>query len=381
LHQRNPSTRERWLRGTRQVSAIAGLAILPVFAIVTMIRIGIDTGTLAVDFHHELYRQAVTMLTDTSPPPPRAFDPMHGAFLIWPPLGALVAAPFTVFSLGTAEVLFAVTGPLCYALALRLLGVRDWRVYGALGLWPQVVGEVRLSHLTPLLALLLAAAWRARERELRSGVWIGLAVGIKLFAWPLIVWLAAIGRRRATSLAAAIPAVSLLFILPYTGLDEYFHALREVSSVYDQASYTVFGFFVQAGAPDFVGRAVTIVLVVMLLAATWAYRSFTLAIVTALVASPIVWLDFFGLAAIPLAIARPRLSVVWFVPLLTWGLEGAGLEIGDAPGTARLFAVFSVVFAVAFAGERAAAAGPQHRRRAPGSALVGRVVPDRSQAL
>ena len=361
MHVRQPTARERWLRGARQLSALAGLAILPVFAIVTMIRIGIDTGTLAVDFHHELYRQASTMLTDTSPPPPRGFDPMHGAFLIWPPLGALVAAPFTVFSLGTAEVLFAIMGPVCYALALRLVGVRDWRVYGALGLWPQVVGEVRLSHLTPLLALLLAAAWRARERELRSGMWIGLAVGIKLFAWPLVVWLAAIDRRRAALLAAAIPAVSLLFILPYTGLDEYLGVLREVSSVYDQAAYTVFGFFAQAGAPDIIGRAVTVVLVVGLLVATWMYRSFTLAIVTALIASPIVWLDFFGLAAIPLAIARPRLSLVWFVPLLTWGLEGAGLEIGDAPGTARLFAVFAVVFAVAFDGERRAAASERPR--------------------
>jgi hypothetical protein len=372
-----PSEHERWLRGARQLSAIAGLAILPIFAIGAMIRTGIDTGTLAVDFHQELYRQAVTMLTDTSPGPPRAFDPVHGAFLIWPPLGALDAAPFTILSLGTAEVFFAITGPLCYALALRLVGVRDWRVYGALGLWPQVVGEVRLAHLTPLLALLLAAAWRARERELRSGVWIGLAIGMKFFAWPLVVWLAAIGRRRAALVAGAIPAISILFILPYTGLDEYFRTLREVSSVFDQATYTVFGFFAQAGAPDFVGRTVTVVLVAALLTATWIYRSFTLAIVTALIASPIVWLDFFGLAAIPLAIARPRLSLVWFVPLTTWGLEGAGLEIGDAPGTARLFVVFAVVFAVAFAGERRAAGAPERPLGAPRPVPVARVLPDR----
>jgi hypothetical protein len=373
---RHLTARERWLRGARQLSTLVGLAILPVFATVTMIRIGMDTGTLAVDFHHELYPQAATMLADTSPGPPRAFDPMHGAFLIWPPLGALVAAPFTIFSLGTAEVLFAITGPLCYALALRLVGVRDWRVYGALGLWPQVVGEVRLSHLTPLLALLLAAAWRARERELKAGVWVGLAVGVKLFAWPLVVWLAAIGRRRGALVAAAIPSVSILLSLPYTGLDEYFRALREVSRVFDQATYTVFGLFVQAGAPEIVGRGATVVLVAALLAATWVYRSFTLATVTALVASPIVWLDFFGLAAIPLAIARPRLSPVWFAPLATWGLQGAGIQIGDAPSTARLFLVFGIVFAVAFNGERKAAETPQYSRAAPHPAPVRRFVAD-----
>jgi hypothetical protein len=373
----DPTARERWLRGVRQCLAIVALGILPVFAIVTMIGIGIERGELAVDFHLELYRQAVTMLTDTSPAPPRGFDPVQGAHLIWPPLAAFVAAPFTVFSVGTAEILFAITGPLCYAVALRLVSVRDWRVYGALGLWPQVVGEVRLSHLTPLLALLLAAAWRARDRELRGGVWVGLAIGIKLLAWPLVVWLAAIGRRRAALMSATIPALSILLILPYTGLDEYFRALREVSSVFDQATYTVLGLFVQAGAPDVVGRVVTIVLVAALLAATWIYRSFTLAIVTALVASPIVWLDFFGLAAIPLAIARPRLSLVWFVPLATWGLEGAGMEIGDALSTARLFLVFGIVFAVAFDGERKAAVMPRRSRGVPQPVPVGGLVPDR----
>ena len=71
----------------------------------------------------------------------------------------------------------------------------------------------------------------------------------------------------------------------------------------------------------------------MLLAGTWRYRSFTLALAAALVLSPIVWLDYFALAAVPLALARPRLSVVWFLPLATWGLSGAGLGIGDTAET------------------------------------------------
>ena len=86
----------------------------------------------------------------------------------------------------------------------------------------------------------------------------------------------------------------------------------------------------------------------LLLAATWRYRSFTLAIAAALTISPIVWLDYFALAALPLAIARPRLSWIWFLPLATWGLRGAGLNIGDPWDITRLLLVFSVVFAVAF---------------------------------
>ena len=80
----------------------------------------------------------------------------------------------------------------------------------------------------------------------------------------------------------------------------------------------------------------------------WRYRSFALAIAAALVLSPIVWLDYFALAALPLALARPRLSAIWFLPIATWGLEGAGIGIGDVSDIARLLLVFAVVFWVAF---------------------------------
>lgn len=65
----------------------------------------------------------------------------------------------------------------------------------------------------------------------------------------------------------------------------------------------------------------------------------------------IVWLDYFTLAALPLALARPRLSWIWFVPLVTWGAEGAGIGIGDVRTDLRVLVVFCVVLAVAFRGE------------------------------
>jgi hypothetical protein len=65
-----------------------------------------------------------------------------------------------------------------------------------------------------------------------------------------------------------------------------------------------------------------------------------------------VWLDYFAVALVPLAIVRPRLSLVWFLPLATWGVEGAGIGIGDAAGSARVLLVFLVVFGLAFADER-----------------------------
>ena len=215
--------------------------------------------------------------------------------------------------------------------------------------------------------MLAAAAWRDRNREIRGGLWVGLATGIKFFVWPLGLWLASIGRARGTLVAALVAIVSLFLVLPYTGLDDYVSALTHVGRGFDQASYTPFGLLVQAGAPDLFARVVSVGLVVALLWGTWAYRSFTLAVAAALAASPIVWLDFFGLAAIPLAVARPRLSWVWFVPLGAWGLNGAGLTIGNAPATARLLLLFGIVLAVAFHGERAAVEhGRAPRRKGEG---------------
>ena len=122
----------------------------------------------------------------------------------------------------------------------------------------------------------------------------------------------------------------------------------------------MYGLLVQAGASDAVARVAMLVVGAVLLAATWRYRSFALALAAGARALSIVWLDYFTLAALPLALARPRLSWIWFLPLATWGAEGAGIGIGDVRTDLRVLVVFCVVLAVAFRGEPA--------RRAAGAA-------------
>ena len=135
-------------------------------------------------------------------------------------------------------------------LSLRIVGVRDWRVYGAFALWPSVIGEIRVSHLTPFLCLLVALAWRYRDTRFAPGLAVGLAGAIKFFLWPLGVWLAAIGTRARDAVAAAVAGASLLLVLPFTGLDDYFRTLLELGRTFDQDSYSPFGFLVQIGAPE-----------------------------------------------------------------------------------------------------------------------------------
>jgi hypothetical protein len=81
------------------------------------------------------------------------------------------------------------------------------------------------------------------------------------------------------------------------------------------------------------------------------------------VLSPIVWLDYYAVAAIPLAVVLPRLTWVWLAPLATWGLLSAGIGAGNGWGSARVLLVFAVVFGVIVHGERKAARGMAYRDR------------------
>jgi alpha-1,2-mannosyltransferase len=316
-----------------------------------MLAVGLSDNSLSADFHHEIYPQAKQMLEGHNPYPPADFDPTVAPNFIWPPLVAYLTAPLTVLPLGAADVVMLILGLACMAAAVWIVGVRDWRVYGVLALWPQVTGEMRVSHLTAPICLLLALAWRTRDRALQPGLALGLATALKFFVWPIGVWLVATRRYRATLVAAGIAAASLLLLIPYVSLDHYARSLMQLGRGFDQDSYTVFGLLVQSGASETSARLAMWAVGLVLLAAMWRYRSFTLAVAAALTLSPIVWLDYFAVAMVPLAIARPRLSWVWFLPLATWGLSGAGLGIGDTWDIGRLLVVFGVVLAVAFRDE------------------------------
>lgn len=306
---------------------------LPAVAVVVMFVVAIDTGPLAWDFRNELYPQAKDLLAGSNPYPQA----------LWPPLATVIAMPFTIFPSEAAGIAFALVGLACMALALWLVGVRDWRVYGAVGLWPPVLGDIRIAHLTPLLCLLAALVWRYRDRPLGSGIALGVAGGLKFLLWPLGIWLVATRRIRAAITGALVAAASLLLVAPFASPWDYVETLRGVSDRFDQDSYSTYGLLTQLGTSSALAHAVTFPLGAALLVLVWRRKSFALAIAASLVLSPIVWLDFYALAAIPLAIGRPRLSAVWFLPLLTWGLPSSGIDADPVWGVGRVLVAFGIV--------------------------------------
>ena len=105
-------------------------------------------------------------------------------------------------------------------------------------------------------------------------------------------------------------AATLLLVLPFTGLHDYADALRRLGQVFDQDSYNVYGLLVQAGASGTPWRASAMLVVGAALSrrrrgGTGASRS---RFAAAFALSPSSWLDYFTLAALPLALARPRVS-------------------------------------------------------------------------
>ncbi|MGZ4408826.1 MAG: hypothetical protein ACXVY6_08560, partial [Gaiellaceae bacterium] len=56
----------------------------------------------------------------------------------------------------------------------------------------------------------------------------------------------------------------------------------------------------------------------------------TLSLAAALAASPIVWVHYFLLLVVPVALTRPRLSALWFLPLAYYPLGESAWPAGDA---------------------------------------------------
>jgi len=182
---------------------ILAFGAIPLIALTFALATYVDQDRLALDFHWELYPQAELVRSGE-----HAFDEPDAyledrANLIWPIAAVLPVVPLTVVGPDAADwvVTFLCIGAL--VAALLVLGVRDWRVYGVTLLWPSVIDAIQTGNASLPLVLLVALAWRYRDRASIAGGAVGVGIAVKFFLWPLGVWLAAIGKARETLVAAA----------------------------------------------------------------------------------------------------------------------------------------------------------------------------------
>ncbi len=112
-------------------------------------------------------------------------------------------------------------------------------------------------------------------------------------------------------------------MIDFAGLRSYptlVHVLEQIEAPVSYSAVALLGLS---------GHGATIATVVLSLGAVAAVvvaargpdgdrRAFAVAVLASLVATPLLWLHYLLLLFVPIAVYRPRLSGLWFVPLVLW---------------------------------------------------------------
>ena len=248
---------------------------------------------------------------------------------VYPPLLAWLLTPLTLLPVTTAVSVWAALTLLFVVAALWVLGVRDWRCYPLALLSPFARETIEFGSVDGLLLLAVACTWKYRDAPVRAAAASGLTIALKLFLWPLALWLGVTGRIRTALLSCV--AVAAFVLVPWAaigfqGLGGYRDLLADVARQQD-GSYSLAALAEQFDVATTFARTVSIAVAALLLflALRAAHesgrekrvrdrRSFTLALAAALTLTPVVWNHYLLLLFVPVAIARPRLSGLWVLP-------------------------------------------------------------------
>jgi hypothetical protein len=271
-----------------------------------------------VDFHTNYYYAASAI---------RAGESFYSvdSYYVYSPVVAVVSLPWTLLSVGVAESIFQLLLTAVFVGTLATLGVRDWRCYGLAFLWPPVTDAISTGNVSIFLGFAAALAWRFRDSPRAAGVSVGIGIAAKFFLAPLALWLASTRRLGAAlvSLAVAVAAVlASWFLVDFRGFTEYPDVLRRVSERFGDHGYTLYALGLDLDLSSSLARGLWLALAVMLFAATTVFgnrgddqRAFVLALAAAIALSPIVWLHYFVLLLVIVAVVQPRLGLLWFIGL------------------------------------------------------------------
>jgi hypothetical protein len=358
-------------RACRRVLAVLLLGVLPP-ALLLAILVGSfhsGTGAWAIDFDGNFFTPAREILHGLSPYHPDELarvrdavaaghrpDEYHdGVFVAYPAPGLLLGVPFSYLPIGLAEWLWAGCMLASGALALRLAGVRDWRVYGIALLTPAAMSSVMLGAVDFVIMLGLAACWRWRDHAGRAGFALGAIVALKLLAAPLVAWLLVTRRWRAAATAAAVSLGLWLggwALIGFHGLSGYPHLLSLLTDIEKDRGYSAVAYANLIGISGHAASLAPYAAGACLLAALWLVSerregadeaTFLMGVLVLLALSPIVWHHYLVLLFVPLALYSPRLTPIWALPLVCWVVwRGAFFYTGPAERLVFLFVVAGV---------------------------------------
>jgi alpha-1,2-mannosyltransferase len=268
---------------------------------------------------------------------------------VYPPVTAFTMVPLALVPYGVAKVLYFLLSLAAIALALWILGVRDWRCYGAVSASGPVYAALGLGAVGPFLLVGVAIAWRYRERAAVAGLAVAYVISAKLFLWPLWFWLVRTRRYRAAAVAAGAGVAAVVVswaAIGFAGLREYPKLLGRLTELVGPHGYSVYAFERSLGVGNLAAQRSLYVLAFLLLAVVALLvrddrRVFIAVLMIALFATPILWLHYLVLLVVPIALATRRLSPLWLAPGALW-LDAAAWS-GGAVWIGTLLVVLCVV--------------------------------------
>lgn len=335
---------------------LAMLVVMPIVLTGFFVWIAFHSAnTSAVDFHHEFWPAARRLLGGHSPYDRSWQDISGGIAFPYPALTAVAFLPFAAMPLAVAQLIFTAVTLMALVLTLKILGVRDWRIYCGVLLWAPVVAAWQSANVTLLLGLGLACLWRQRSRSPVVGLIVAVLVSIKPFMWPVALWLVATHRWRACAWAAGGALVVNTCAWAFVGvsqIDAYHRLVQAVTAVMSHRGYSIVNLASRIGLGHELAYLVMVATTAVVLGAClWAGRrrdgapALTLSIAACLCATPVLWTHYLALLIVPLAIEYRRLRPVWWLPLILWLCPSSRPttgEIGLALAVTGIITLFAV---------------------------------------
>lgn len=337
-------------------ASVVFFGVLPILAVVLMFYEAIRVDGVAFDFRVFYVAAEAALRGDTLYPSIDDAALVEGRVYVYPPITALLFAPLTALPMELAGLLVMVLLVAAAVATPLALGVRDWRCIGLVLLWPPVISAIQTGSVTLLLGLAAALVWRYRDRPVPAGLALGTALAVKLLLWPLGVWFAAT-RRLAAAVFAFVAAVVLALgswaVVAFDGLTGYPALLRRLSEIMDDRGYTLYSLALEYGVPSQAARLAWAALALGLISAVVVRgrlgherAAFVLAIAASLAVTPIVWLHYLALLVVVVGVARPRLGLLWFLPLALVVTPGSGNPTPFQTSATVLVAAVTVALAV-----------------------------------
>jgi hypothetical protein len=298
-------------------------AVFPLLALALLPLLFAHDHILALDFRDWYWPAGHRVLLGQSP-----YTQPYPWGLNYPAFTALAFVPAALIPRGVAAVLATVAAMAAVPVALRLLAVGDWRVYGAAMLWPPVVYGWQTANLSLLLVAGVAAAWRWRDRPVLGGLIVAAIVALKPVLWPLGLWLLCTRRWRMLAWAVAAAAVVTAGSFMVVGLGQlarYIDQLHRFFADAQRRSYSPYSLVTHLGGGHLLADATLVALTIAAAGACLVCGrrgsdrgALSAAIAATLVATPIVEAHYLAVVLVALALWRPRIGPLWVIGLALW---------------------------------------------------------------